>query len=102
MSKKEIEEINDEASFLDIKSPKIKAGSVIVWPENKTALLLFLKVQTQWNTAPMGGIVGLNYQVVLAILELYFPDSRTLRVKIFKDIQAIEAGYLKGINSKKP
>jgi hypothetical protein len=32
-----------------------------IWPENWAGLCAFLRMQTQWATAGMGGLMGLRY-----------------------------------------
>ncbi|PVX86481.1 DUF1799 domain-containing protein [Paraburkholderia unamae] len=41
---------------------------VEVWPENHQAVMLFIRVGTQWR-AGMGGATGLDYNVVLSLID---------------------------------
>lgn len=57
-----------------------------IWPENEHGVVTFLRCQTQWRTSA-GGFVGLDYNVVLAMLALYdVPD----RAAVLEDIQVME------------
>ena len=72
---------------------------IILWPDNVEPLTIFNLVQTQWNVAPMGGVIGLNYQSVLSVIALYF--KKKIRRVIFEDVLKIEQGYLSAVNKKK-
>lgn len=37
---------------------------VEVWPENWQAVCLFCDLRTQWRTGGMGGVIGLDYNVL--------------------------------------
>jgi len=39
------------------------ATSVEIWPDNVRAYNLFYGLRRQWNIAPMGGPIGLNFLV---------------------------------------
>lgn len=42
---------------------------VDVWPENWQAVTLFADLQTQWRVAGMGGLLGLDYNVLFKKLD---------------------------------
>ncbi len=42
----------------------------VVWDENWEIVMMFLRLQTQWNVA-MGGTVGLKYEVLPWLCDLY-------------------------------
>jgi len=74
-----------------------KPDRVVIWPENWQAFKLFQQTQTQWVIAPMGGFVGLNYQSVIKVIGLYEKQKQE-KIELFENIQAIEQGFLSGIN----
>ena len=45
----------------------------------------------------MGGLIGLKYESVIAVIELHINGKKSRR-RIFEDVQAIEHGYLSRIN----
>lgn len=65
-----------------------------VWPENWPTVEAFLKCQTQWVVAGMGGVIGLNYVAVDVVLRRYNLDDP----EIFAGIQVMEAAALKVMN----
>jgi hypothetical protein len=58
----------------------------LVWPENWSAVELFMRCQTQWRPNPVTG-KGLAYEVLLAM-------GRTYKVKnlpaVIEDVQVME------------
>lgn len=40
-----------------------------VWPENWSAFVLFSDLQTQWRVGGMGGVIGLDYNVMFHKLD---------------------------------
>lgn len=67
-----------------------------VWPENEHGVLTFLRCQTQWRTSS-GGVVGLDYNVVLAMLALYdVPD----RAAVLEDVQVMEYQAIEIMNER--
>jgi hypothetical protein len=70
-----------------------------VWEENWESLMMFLRMQTQWNVT-MGGYVGLKYEVLLGaggLMSLY--DIENPR-ELLEDIQTMEAAALAELNKK--
>jgi hypothetical protein len=58
-----------------------------VWPEHEESVLLFLRTQTQWRVGG-NGVVGLDYGVVLQIMDLYAVEERR---QTLEDLQVMEA-----------
>jgi Phage related hypothetical protein (DUF1799) len=69
-----------------------------VWLENWDVLDLFLRLQTQWRTGPMGGVIGLDYGGVEALFRLCGVKKKA---EIFDMIQAMEFAALPVLNKKK-
>ena len=68
-----------------------------VWPENWEAVQMFLRCQTQWRTAGMGGVLGLDYVAVSWLLRLYrVRDQRA----VLEDLQTMEAAVLEAMAEK--
>lgn len=68
-----------------------------MWEENWDALMMFLRMQTQW-TVTMGGYVGLKYEVLLGasgLMCLY--DVENPR-EMLEDLQVMEAAALSELN----
>lgn len=67
---------------------QLKSVDFGVWSENWDAVELFLRCQTQWRTGP-GGVIGLDYSVVLSLATLYLPASAEKQT-ILEDVQIME------------
>ena len=68
-----------------------------VWEENWEALMMFLRMQTQWAVT-MGGYVGLKYEVLLGasgLMSLY--DVENPR-EMLEELQVMEAAALSELN----
>ena len=59
-------------------APPPDGATYEVWDENWETVLMFLRMQTQWNTT-MAGYLGLKYDVLLmpgGLFDLYCIDDR--------------------------
>ena len=68
-----------------------------MWEQNWETVLMFLRMQTQWNVS-MSGFVGLKYEVLLGaggLFDLYNVDNR---VAMLEDLKVMEAAALKEFN----
>lgn len=64
-----------------------------VWEENWEAVMMFLRMQTQW-TVSMSGCIGLKYEVLLCsggLFDLYNVEDRR---DVLERIQVLEATAL--------
>jgi hypothetical protein len=78
-------------------SQEPKEDNFEVWEDNWESLMMFLRMQTQWNVT-MGGYVGLRYEVLLGaggLMSLY--DVKNPR-ELLEDIQTMEAAALAELN----
>lgn len=66
-----------------------------VWPEHEDAIMMFLRCQTQWR-AGGNGIIGMDYGVVLQVMDLYAVDNRR---QVLEDLQIME-GHAKELFNK--
>lgn len=60
-------------------------------------MLLWLRVQTQWRVAGIGGVVGLDYPAVFAVMDrLKVADEDG---ELFAGLQVMEVAAMKAIRS---
>ena len=81
------------------EQPRNEAVDFEVWDENWDVVMMFLRMQTQWNVT-MGGYVGLKYEVLLGaggLMSLYDVDNPR---GLLEDIQVMEATALAELNKK--
>lgn len=65
-----------------------------VWDENWDIVMMFLRMQTQWNVT-MGGYSGLKYEVLRWLCDLYsVEDPRAM----LEGIQVMESAALQELN----
>ena len=67
-----------------------------IWPENWSAVEMFLRVQTQWRTTT-SGVIGLDYAAVRWLFKLY--DVEEPRA-LLEDLQVMEAAAMSVINKQ--
>lgn len=61
-----------------------------LWPEHEAAVQMFLRCGTQWRSGP-NGLIGLDYAIVLALMDLYAVPEKT---RALEDLQVMEAHAL--------
>tara|TARA_R110000782_G_scaffold269907_1_gene368936 strand:+ start:231 stop:440 length:210 start_codon:yes stop_codon:yes gene_type:complete len=69
-----------------------------VWEENWDTVMMFLRMQTQWNVS-MAGLTGLNYSALDYLSRLYSVKDP---VSLFEGIQVMEVTALTCLNKRKP
>lgn len=70
-----------------------------VWEENWDAMMMFLRMQTQWTTS-MAGYVGLKYEVLLGsggLFDLYNVEDRR---DVLERLQVLEATALEELRKR--
>ena len=70
-----------------------------VWDENWGAVMMFLRMQTQWTTS-MAGYVGLKYEVLLGsggLFDLYNVEDRR---DVLERLQILEATALSELRKR--
>jgi hypothetical protein len=75
------------------EEPAERSNDFEVWDENWDAVMMFLRMQTQWTTT-MAGYMGLRYDVLLAaggMFDLYNVENRR---EMLEDLQIMEAAAL--------
>ena len=73
-----------------------KAAQFEVWEENWETVMMFLRMQTQWN-ASMGGVTGLNYSSLEYLCRLYSVKDP---VSLFEGVQVMEVVALSSLNKR--
>ena len=68
-----------------------------IYPENQAAWLAFLKINRCWRYAPMGGILGLDWQQASSRLSLI---GVTLCVEDADKIDVIADGVISALQSQ--
>lgn len=71
---------------------------VLVWPENWPALILFLKLETQWIWN-MGACIGLDYLRVESVMRMR-RIPRSQQEALLDDLMVMERAALPLINTK--
>ena len=84
----------DQISSVELRAVE---NTCQVWEENWEALMMFLKMQTQWHVG-MAGLIGLNYQSLESLIRLYDVKEPVI---LFEKVQVIERAALAKLNSKK-
>ena len=86
---------DDAAAFgLKLPEPKQKeSDNFEVWEENWDAVMMFLRMQTQWQVS-MSGYVGLKYEVLLGSGGLFGLYNVEDRRDMLERLQIMEASAL--------
>lgn len=74
--------------------PEAQPDVFEVWPENQSSVETFLRMVTQWR-ATMSGVVGLDYNVLFQIMDLYAINDQ---VMVFEDVRIMESAALAILN----
>lgn len=80
-------------SALGLTPDDLEESLVEVWPENWAAVEVFEALSTQWRTGPMGGVIGLDYAAIPAVLRLMDVPRDQWRV-LFTDLREMESEAL--------
>lgn len=64
-----------------------------IWPCNSQAWGLFMDLKTQWRPRPFGGVCGLDYTALPAVMALR-GIRRKARGRLFDAIQVMESAVL--------
>jgi hypothetical protein len=66
-----------------------------VWPENWSAIELFLRCETQWRMG-LNRPIGLDYQALITVAKMY----RMCLPSVLEDVQVMEATILSELNKR--
>lgn len=86
-----VDQSEDDAAAFGLELPERPASDDFeVWPENWDAVVMFLRISTQWRTS-MGGPIGLDYGALEWLFRLYeVKEPRSL----LEDLQVMEGAAL--------
>ena len=89
------DDTEDDARLMGVVLPEPQPEENFeVWDENWETVLMFLRLQTQWNVT-MGGYIGVKYEVLRWLCDLYsIEDPRAM----LEGIQVMEAAALQVLN----
>ena len=97
-----IDETQKDAAVFGVvieKQPEV-SNDFEVFQENWEIVMMFLRIQTQWNMS-FGGIVGLKYEVLLlagGLFDLYNVENRQ---EMLEGLQLMESVALDELNKEK-
>jgi hypothetical protein len=92
----EKDETEDDARLMGIVLPPSaeESDEFEVWDDNWDIVMMFLRMQTQWNVV-MGGFTGLKYEVLRWLCDLYSVEDPKA---MLEGIQIMEAAALEELN----
>lgn len=68
-----------------------------VWPDNADTVMMFMRLQTQWNVIA-GAFIGLNYQSAQFLIKIHGVENEA---EMMDDLQAMEIAALQVMNKRK-
>ena len=77
----------------------LAADAVEIWPENVRAFELFHGLRKQWNLAPMGGPIGLNFLVAYSRMDRMGLTPEEYN-QLDEDLQVMEDAALEAMRAK--
>lgn len=98
---KQLEEMGAPPEVIaQVKAPA-KVQAFAVWPENETALRVWLAMETQWRGQPMGLAgarpQGLDYTALPVVFELLGVADRAT---VFRQLQTMEVAALAAMKER--
>lgn len=82
----------DPQQFSDLKKQDFDFE---VWPENWDALEAFCAMATQWRVNPFGGVAGLDYVALNAVMDILGLRERK---DVFQAVRVMESAALPILN----
>lgn len=82
------DDLEQEAAAYGVILPEYlkESEDFLIWPDHLSALELFARCMTQWRVGP-GGVIGLDYGVVLDMAKLYQVQPLT---DVMEQLQVME------------
>jgi len=68
-----------------------------VWEENTDSVVMFLRLQTQWNVSSTGIFLGLNYPAAEALFRIHAVADQAA---MMNDLQTMELAALQVLNKR--
>jgi hypothetical protein len=81
-------------------APRAKTEEFVVWDENWDAVMMFLRMSTQWEVS-MAGYTGMKYEVLVCTGGLFDLYNVKDRRAMLEDLQIMEATALGEIHKEK-
>nr|BAR36153.1 hypothetical protein [uncultured Mediterranean phage uvMED] len=81
---------------MGISMPKKKQEDFEIFDDNWDIVMMFLRMQTQWNVS-MNGVIGLKYESLNWLCKLYLVKDCTF---MFEGIRTMEAQAIRLFNKK--
>lgn len=81
------------------ENQQVEPDEFEVYPENWQALELFRQCASQWRTAGMGTVTGLDYTSVKAVLDIHHPNTN--HIELFEQIRLLEQGALTAMHEQR-
>jgi hypothetical protein len=89
------DDTEDDARLMGVVLPEPEPEKDFeVWDENWDIVMMFMRMQTQWNVV-MGGFTGLKYEVLRWLCDLYSVEDPKA---MLEGIQVMEAAALQVLN----
>jgi len=96
-----LNELVDAATADRIRNrQRAEPASHAVLPEHWAALELYLACTTQWRQAPLGGVIGLDYQALAAVMDMHQVPMPERKERL-AEVQWIERGALEALKKKR-
>lgn len=73
--------------------------AIEVWPENMTAVEVFVAMGTQWAVGGMVGVTGLRYEALPVVMRLCGVASAD-RPRVFAQLRTMEHAALEVLNGR--
>lgn len=89
------DDTEDDARLMGVVLPESEPEKDFeVWDENWEIVMMFMRLQTQWNVV-VGGFTGLKYEVLRWLCDLYSVEDPKA---MLEGIQVMEAAALQVLN----
>lgn len=85
------------AEMVEAAQAEPDAGLFEVWEENAVTVMMFMRLQTQWNVVN-GAFLGLHYPSVEFLFRIHAVEDAAA---IMDDLQAMEMAALQVLNKRK-
>lgn len=82
---------------MSIEAPSPDKHSFGVWDDNADTVVMFMRLQTQWNVIA-GAFIGLNYQSAEFLFKIHGVKQPA---EMMEDLQAMELAALRVMNKRK-
>ncbi len=88
------------AEIIKKAQEELEEKPFLILPCNWDSISHFLKLATQWNRGPTGGLVGLNYQSAEFLFKLEGTSMKKAR-PVMQDVRVMEVAVLNYLDKQK-